>query len=153
MSEKNTDRIAGKLAEANVTCANDEIPIEYRIDCLRRYYLDLAKALPDTGDYAPIKRALLEGAARLDAIVRKNLDPAAPKLRPQVAGKPDAPRLPSVRAIKKSSVKKAAAEAADVIADTSLVILRSGEDPAKRTAHYQEVAEAVDSNLVILRST
>ena len=44
------------------------------------------------------------------------------------------------------------AQAEEVVKETELVILRSGEDPTRRTAHYQEVAEAVDSNLVILRS-
>ena len=151
LSDRTTDAIAARLSEANITCGG-RLPMEYRIDCIRNYYADLAQDLPNTGDYRPVKQALLQAARQLDAIVRANLDPSAPKIRPNRGNKPDSPRIGPLRAVKATGAKKAAKAAGQVIAETSLVILRSGEDPTRRTAHYAEISTAMESNLTILRS-
>ena len=44
------------------------------------------------------------------------------------------------------------AQAEAVVKEAEIVILRSGEDPTRRTAHFEDVSAALDSNLVILRS-
>ena len=151
LSDRTTDAIAARLSEANITCGG-RLPMEYRIDCIRNYYADLAQDLPNTGDYRPVKQALLQAVRQLDAIVRANLDPTAPKIRPNRGNKPDSPRIGPLRAVKPTGAKKAAKAAGQVIAETSLVILRSGEDPTRRTAHYAEISTAMESNLTILRS-
>ena len=151
LSDRTTDAIAARLSEANITCGG-RLPMEYRIDCIRNYYADLARDLPNTGDYRPVKQALLQAVRQLDAIVRANLDPTAPKIRPNRGNKPDSPRIGPLRAVKPTGAKKAAKAAGQVIAETSLVILRSGEDPTRRTAHYAEISTAMESNLTILRS-
>jgi hypothetical protein len=151
LSSANTDKIANKIAEANATCGS-VILRKYRLDCLRVYYLNLAKSLPERGDYRPIRKALLDAAAKLDAIVTANVDPTEPRIRPRVRNKPAAPRMPPLRAVKPEVEARVFREAEKIVAETAIVILRSGEDPTRRTAHYQQIAEAVDSNLVILRS-
>lgn len=139
------------LHGADKTC-DVRIEPRYRIDCLRIYYLKVADRLPDTGDYLPIKRAMLDAAAKLDAIVIAHLDETAPTIRPRESHKPLAARLPAVRPVKEAFAEVAAAEAARVVEETELIIIRSGGDPARRTEHYNAVAAAVEDNLVILRS-
>ena len=146
-----TKGIVKILQGADRTC-DPRIDLRYRIDCLRLYYLKVAANLPDSGDYLPIKKAMLDAAAKLDAIVTKYEDPNAPTLRLREGHKPMAKRLPPVRAVKKGFAEVAAAEAADVVKEAELIIIRSGGDPARRTQHYNEVAAAVEENLVILRS-
>jgi hypothetical protein len=146
-----TKSIVKVLQGANSTC-NDRIDLRYRIDCLRLYYLKVASNLPDTGDYLPIKKAMLDAAAKLDAIVTKYEDESEPVIRPREGNKPSAKRLPPVRAVKEGFSEVAAAEAARVVEETELVIIRSGGDPARRTQAYTDVAAAVEDNLVILRS-
>lgn len=140
------------LEGANVTCNDDRIELRYRIDCLRIYYLKVADSLPDNGDYLPIKQAMLDAAAKLDAIVTANLDTAAPPIRPREKHKSAAKRMPPIRAVTEESAAQAAAEAAKVVEETELIIIRSGGDPARRTQHYTDIAAAVEENLVILRS-
>jgi hypothetical protein len=147
-----TKDIVKILEGANKTCER-ELDIRYRIDCLRIYYQRVADRLPATGDYLPIKRAMEEAAAKLDAIVLANLDDTLPAIRPREGHKPQAKRLPGVRAVKKEKVAAAAAQAAEVVKEAELVIIRSGGDPARRTAAYTDVAAAVEDNLVILRSS
>lgn len=146
-------RIIVRLLEgANATCDDDRIDLRYRIDCLRIYYQRVADRLPATGDYLPIKKAMLDAAAKLDAIVTANLDTTAPAIRPREGHKPHAKRLSPIRAVKKENAEAAAAQAAEVVKEAELIIIRSGGDPARRTEAYTDVAAAVEENLVILRS-
>ncbi len=147
-----TRQIVRILLHANETCDDPRIELRYRVDCIRVYYGWAADALPDRGDYAPIKKALREAEKKLAAIVSANIDRSAPVITPREGHKPAAKKLPPLRAVKKSSAKKVAKKAEAVVKETELVILRSGEDPSRREEHFDAVAEAVDSNLVILRS-
>lgn len=147
-----TKGIVKILQGADKTCGS-RIELRYRIDCLRLYYLKVAANLPDSGDYLPIKKAMLDAAEKLDAIVTKYEDESAPVIRPRENHKPAAKRLPAVRPVKEAFAEAAAAEAARVVEETELIIIRSGGDPARRTQHYTEVAAAVEENLVILRSS
>lgn len=146
-----TKKIVKILLHANSTCDERILP-EYVVDCLRVYYGWAADAIPDRGEYADIKKALRWAEKKLTAIVSANIDRDAPVILPREGHKKNAKKLPPLRPVKKASRKKVAAQAKAVVQETELVILRSGEDPARRTEHFQEVAAAVDSNLVILRS-
>lgn len=147
-----TKTIVKILKGANSTCDDSRIDLRYRIDCLRIYYLKVAANLPDTGDYLPIKKAMLDAADKLDAIVTKYADESAPVIRPREGHKSGAKRLPPVRPVKEAFAEAAAIEAAMIVEETELIIIRSGGDPARRTQAYTDVAAAVEDNLVILRS-
>lgn len=147
-----TSGIVKILQGASDTCGSELIDRRYRIDCLRIYYLKVADSLPDTGDYLPIKQAMLDAAAKLDAIVTANLDERTPPIRPREGHKSAAKRLPPVRPVTEDMADIALAQAAEVVKETELIIIRSGGDPARRTEHYTDVAAAVEDNLVILRS-
>lgn len=147
-----TKEIVKIIQGATDTCGSEVIELRYRIDCLRIYYERVAERLPDTGDYLPVKRAMLDAAAKLDAIVTANLDESAPAIRPREGHKSMAKRLPKVRAVREDMAEIAAAQAAAVVEETELIIIRSGGDPARRTEHYTAIAAAVEDNLVILRS-
>lgn len=106
-----TELLVRALSAANTTCASDYLPIKYRLDCIRIFCLETANALPDNGDYRAIKHALLEGAAKLDAIVSANVEPEAPKVTAPIGGKPAAPRTKPLRAVKPAAITAAGAEA------------------------------------------
>lgn len=147
-----TKGIVNIIQGATDTCGSGLIDPRFRIDCLRIYYQKVAESLPDTGDYLPIKKAMLGAAAKLDAIVTANLDEQTPSIRPREGHKSLAKRLPPVRAVKEEMAEIALAQAAAVVKETELIIIRSGGDPARRTEHYTDVAAAVEDNLVILLS-
>jgi hypothetical protein len=146
-----TTTIALLIADANRSCGPERLRL-YRIDCLRVHYQRVADRIPTTGEYGPVKQALADAAAQLDQIVTANLDTTAPQVRPRERGKPLAPRLPNLRAVKPGAEAAANAAAEKVVTQTAMLILRSGEDPKRRTAHYREIVAAVDSNLLLLRS-
>jgi hypothetical protein len=146
-----TKGIVRILQGADKTCGT-RIDLRYRIDCLRIYYLKVAANLPESGDYLPIRNAMLDAADKLDAIVTKYQDESSPVIRLREGHRPAAKRLPPVRPVKEAFAEAAAVEAAMVVEEAELIIIRSGGDPARRTQHYSEVAAAVEENLLILRS-
>jgi hypothetical protein len=160
LSTSATDAIVRSLADMDRSCdhmllipppnAIDESL--YRLDCYRILYKRLADSLPDTGDYASVKQALLEASRKLDAIVTENLDTSAPAISIRERAKPSAPAISGIRAIKKSAKKRAYQQAEAVIAEASIVILRAGEIPTRRNVHYTQISQAVEKNLVVLRS-
>ena len=152
LNPRNTDRLDTVLRGALVTCGPDQLELRYRIDCIRFYFMQIADELPRTGDYVPVRRALAEGAAKLDAIVRRDLDPGAPALRPRVGGRPAAPRTAPIRAVSPEAAARAARAAQAVIDETSTILLRSTENSEQRMAHYQQIATAIGLTKVLLRS-
>jgi hypothetical protein len=152
LTTPNTTGIVSTITGMVDTCRSNVAPV-YAIDCLRRAYLDLAAKIPPAGDYKPIRDALLSAADGLDAIVTANLDETAPTIRPREKGRPLGGRLQPVRAVAADRLAAANADAAKVIEAAGLLILRSGEVPKRRTAHYQRVAEAMESNMILLRSS
>ncbi|MDQ2066539.1 hypothetical protein Q9295_09145 [Xinfangfangia sp. CPCC 101601] len=151
LRDDTTAKIVQVLAEANVTCGRGVAGV-YRIDCLSTYYKRIARQLPNTGDYAPIKAALNKAANDLDRIVQQNLDTSAPRVSPSQGGKPDAKRVKPLRAVRSDRLEVATQQAEAVVKEAELLILRSGGDPERRTPHYTAVAAAVEDNLLILRS-
>jgi hypothetical protein len=151
LNKGTTNDLVRILLHANDTC-DERIERRYRVDCLRIYYGWAADLLPDSGDYLDIKKALRKAEKQLSAIVSKNVDREAPVITPREGHRKSAKKMPPLRAVKPAAEKKAIAQAEAVVKETELVILRSGEDPDRRTAHFSAVAEAVDSNLVVLRS-
>lgn len=151
LNKGTTNNLVRILKDANDTC-DERILKRYRIDCLRIYYGWVADELPESGEYLPIKQAMRKAEKKLSAIVSANVDKTQPVITPREGHKKNAKKMPPLRAVKPAAEKKAIAQAEAVVKETELVILRSGEDPARRAEHFQEVAAAVDSNLVILRS-
>lgn len=153
LNPRETDKISDALGGALKTCSPDFVDRRYRIDCIRFYFRQIASELPRTGEYAPVRDALTTAADKLDAIIRQNLDPNAPTIRPRLNGKSAAPRLPPIRAIRPESEARAMRAAQAVIEEAETVLLRSTENSDRRMAHYQQIAAAIDSTKVLLRST
>lgn len=161
ISTSSTDLIVKSIRDADRTCGKMRlVPVRkgvdlklYRIDCYRLAYRRIAEALPPTGDYAPIRRALLTASDKLNQIVRANQDPDADRIKVRERGKPAAPATGPIRAIRPDRIDVAMAQAEAVIEEAAIVILRSGEIPTRRNIHYAQVSAAVEDSLAVLRST
>ncbi|MFN0114282.1 MAG: hypothetical protein ACKVPY_06360 [Paracoccaceae bacterium] len=151
LSDPGTGGIVDHLASVTDTCGAIRHR-RYRIDCLRVLYLRLADSIPATGDYAPVRQALLNAARKLDKIVEANLDPSLPTIRPRRIGVGQGHRIAPIRAVATDRLAAANAAAREVVRETGLLILRSGDRPPRRTQHYQQIATALDDNMILLRS-
>ena len=147
-----TEKIVKLLVAVNKTCGPDYVERRYRIDCLHWALWQVAQDLPQTGDYAPVREALMAASRNLAAIVQANLDSSAAPIQPNIGGKPLAAQLPPTYAVRPEKEARAIRQAARVLDETATVLLRSAENSQRRKIPYQEIAAALGSTKVLLRS-
>lgn len=151
VSTAKTDSIVGHLALGRESCSTYYSNI--RIDCLRDELQSAAKSLPTSGDYADMRKTLLQAADKLDRIVTENADPTAPvhRYRTQTSQGARMSRSP-IRAIAPDRLNRANAQANAVMEELSTTLLRSAASSARKQVHFERAAQAVDGMKVLLRS-
>ncbi|NJS37706.1 MAG: hypothetical protein HC783_00455 [Rhodobacteraceae bacterium] len=160
LSTRATDVLVKALSDADRTCNDillarrqDGVNVDlFRIDCYRVMYRKLAQSMPTSGDYVPIRAALLDASDKLGQIVRQNQDTSIRPVKVRERGKPDAPATEALRAVRADRLEVATAQAEAVLEETAILILRSGEIPVRRNIHYARVSAAVEENIAVLRS-
>lgn len=125
----------------------------FRIDCLADQYDKIAKTLPKEGEFKAIKAAMKKAADDLAAIASANRDTSVKpvKFRINKSGL-RARSSRTIKAIQPARQAQAERQASAVVDQLSTVLLRSGENSGKRQVYFAQIAQAVDSNKVLLRS-
>ncbi len=151
LSNSNTNRVVRILTSGQAFCASlaDDA---YAIDCLAERMEAAAAAMPDTGEYADARAALLQGAARLNALAVANADPALPRATARSAGAEGIRTSRPLVPVRKDKLAEVAVQAQQIVEETETLLLRSAEASNARKVHYTRIAAAVDSNKVLLRS-
>jgi len=149
VSKKATDAIVADIRSVVADCKRYDAA--YRVDCLAQGLKEVSRRMPG-GEYQQARSIISKAAGKLSSLVRANADSAQPKLdAPSGAN----PRLKSKRrytAIKKEALATVMKEAQAIIQEAETQLLRSAENSAKRQAHYQQIATAISSTKVLLRS-
>jgi len=145
-----TDGIVLQLTQAKELCGR--LPWPYRVDCMSDQFARLARSLPSKGAYGQVRRALFEASEDLRKLAENNRDPDEPEImvRLSTAGgaRSSRPLVPVAPAKRAEVARKAEA----IIAEASTVLLRSAENSEDRMLHFAQVAQAIDSTKVLLRS-
>ncbi len=149
VSKQATDAIVKDIRSVVADCKRYDVA--YRVDCLAQGLKEVSRRMPG-GDYQQARSIISKAAGKLSSLVRANADSDQPKLdAPSGAN----PRLKSKRrytAIKKEALATVMKEAQAIIQEAETQLLRSAENSAKRQAHYQQIATAISSTKVLLRS-
>ena len=112
----------------------------YRFDCYRIVYRLSARQLVGNSAYRPARKVLESVEKSIDKVVRTYADPTTPRKR---VG------FQAYRPIKPAAVSQAKREVTKVLAEAETTLLRS---TGKDNSHFASIAEAVNSNKVLLRS-
>lgn len=151
LRDGDTFLIVKELGNATSFCGS--LDDAYSVDCLANQYEQIAKTLPNRGDYVPIKKQLISAAEELAALARENQDPVLPVIRPKSKSKSPKGKttraLVPVRKARIAAVKKAAVK---VLEETQTILLRSAENSRRRKISYTKISAAIGSNKVLLRS-
>lgn len=147
-SPATTASIVRNIQAVRAECASYD-PV-YRIDCLRRGLKDVADRIPGVGDYRQAKRIIAQAASKLGGIHANNADASQPRVRTR--GNARFKRQRTLTAVKRQNLRQAMQQAAAVIEEAETLLLRSAENSQKRSSHYQQIAAAVGSTKVLLRS-
>lgn len=143
-----TQSITRNLDAAKAECGRYD-PV-YRIDCLRQRLLDIARRIPQGPAYREARQIVARASDRLGRIQARHADAAKPRQRSR--GNARLKERKAYAAIKRQNLNKAMAEARQVIEEAETQLLRASENSEKRASHYRQIAAAVGSTKVLLRS-
>ncbi len=151
VSDEVTQAIARQLQEAQDFCRR--VPAnEYTVDCLGDALEEIARNMPTTGDYAEAQVAIAQAARRLRALARENASPDLPtgfiRSTGADATRSNSPLVP----VRTDTLAQTNAAAFAIIEEAETILLRSAANSAVRRIHYEQIAQAVGSNKVLLRS-
>lgn len=138
LSSRSTRAVVTTLTRGFDRCGT--LPQVYKFDCYRHTYKLAAQKLDSNQAYAEAAKALVLVEETLTQAVKKNLDPAQ---------KPVRKGLNFYRAVKPAAVPQVKRQTERAMRQAETILLRS---PAEKKVHYVRIAEAVNSNKVLLRS-
>lgn len=138
LSSRSTRAVVTTLTRGFDRCGT--LPQVYKFDCYRHTYKLAAQKLDSNQAYAEAAKALVLVEETLAQAVKKNLDPAQ---------KPVRKGLNFYRAVKLAAVPQVKRQTERAMRQAETILLRS---PAEKKVHYARIAEAVNSNKVLLRS-
>lgn len=142
------DRVVARVNQANAYCA--WLGDNWVADCLADQYDQIARGLPRTDDWNPVRRVMAEAAVAMSDVARRNAAPGVRPARPDEAGRPTPNG--SGRALQRTAAR-AVPLAARIVAETETRLLRSVSGSDQRAAAFRRVAAAVGSGRTLLRST
>jgi hypothetical protein len=146
------EKAASALATATQVCRGLPDPA-YRIDCLAERLQWVAYKMPQTGAYQQTRKAMEAASARLAATAQSHADPR--KARQTYSwGKGEAQRtIRPVVAIRPDQQAAANREATTILDELQTVLLRSSDAQPSVAPEIRQIAAAVGSNKILLRST
>ena len=122
---------------------------EYTIDCISERLAYASRQIAYDRNFAEISKALSDAADKLNGIAQQNRNQSAKSRRYKSGGQRNTRALTPVT---QANIYKANAQARAVIEETQVVLLRSSEGSEKSEAQFQQIAAAVGSNKVLLRT-
>ncbi|WP_139792889.1 hypothetical protein [Pseudophaeobacter leonis] len=126
-------------------------PTNYRIDCLSAELAKAAENLPQNAVFGEAKAALQNASDQLRSISREYRNSTSPRVRvvsPETGKRGARP----IVAVRDQQLRRANSEALQVLEETQTILLRSAENSSPRSGPYQEIAQALNSNKILLRS-
>ncbi|NBZ86249.1 beta strand repeat-containing protein [Stagnihabitans tardus] len=146
-----TGRILEEIQSGTNFCREFVDP-QYAIDCLSDRLQSVADGLSATGEYSEVRAALEDAASDLHALAVQNASAALSRSvgrasdgSGQTTGRP-------LTAVDEALLAGANAQAAAIIANTQLVLLRSAANSDRRRVAFEQVGEVLGSTVVLLRS-
>ncbi|KIC39784.1 hypothetical protein RA26_03610 [Leisingera sp. ANG-M7] len=139
------------LAAAKAFCSSTG-DSSLQVDCLSERLEAAADGIPNGTDYEEVREVLQDTSQQLKRLARQNRDPNRGRVTvtssTDQAQKTNRPLIP-VRASAQAEVNR---EAAKMFEEAGKVLLRSAEAAQERQTQYAQIAAAIDSNKVLLRS-
>ena len=140
-----------KIRSAQEFCRRVPSP-EYMIDCLGDALEQIAREMPQTGDYAEAQAAIAQAARKLRALARENASADLPTGVIRSTGSDGRRSNSALTPVRTDTLAQTAAAAVAIIEEAETILLRSAANSAVRRVHYEQIAQVMGSNKVLLRS-
>ncbi|KIC31954.1 hypothetical protein [Leisingera sp. ANG-S5] len=123
-----------------------------QVDCLSERLETAAGGIPEGTDYDEVREVLKDTSQRLKRLARQNSDPARGRVSVTSSANPaertGRPLIP-VNSAAQAAVNL---EATRILDEAATILLRSAEAAQERQTQYAQIAAAIGSNKVLLRS-
>lgn len=140
-----------QIERENERCAR--LPSEFRVSCIRDRLGEVSKAMPRSGEYAPMRVVLESTVAKLGAITRSNARPASSARRFRFGERSGTVAMTgALLPLRPAAIPNAHSRAIAALGEARTMLLRSGENSRKRKIHFRSVAQALDSGKLLLRA-
>lgn len=125
---------------------------EYRVDCLSERLEAVAAAIPAVGDYAEARAVLEQTAARLAALARANRSADLPRGRAQQGGAAAVTTTRPLTPVATAALPDVNRQATALLDEAETILLRSSALSDDRRIAYAQIATALGSGKLLLRS-
>ncbi len=140
--------LLGGLAAARVFCEQlQDDTLE--VDCLAERLQHVSDEIPGGTDYDEVRAVIADTATQLGTLARQNRDRDRRRV---TAGRPGSTEQTSrpLRPVSAESLASVNAQAINILEEAKTKLLRSAD--SKNRSQYTRIAQALDSNKVLLRS-
>ncbi|PCH75327.1 MAG: hypothetical protein COC12_01170 [Rhodobacteraceae bacterium] len=127
-------------------------PKEYVIDCLAERLGTLSNQLEGQDGFEEVQAILDSTAKDLNQIARQNRSATLAPATFATQGQTPVQTTRRLIPVDEARMEDAVSQALAVIAETETLLLRSADDSTDRSIQFQQIAAAVGSNKVLLRS-
>ena len=148
-SQQYTALVLGKLASAKEFCIG--LDQSYRVDCLAERLGVIAKDIPQDSDYVEVSRALKTASGDLQRLARSQRDTSLPTGRATAKSGETSSR--PLTPIKSSSLSQINKQVEAILQEAETTLLRSAGTSKDKLVHFQQIADVIDSNKILLRSS
>ncbi|MFT4962472.1 MAG: hypothetical protein ACI92Z_003571 [Paracoccaceae bacterium] len=151
LNPQTTAAVVSSLNQATAFCSGLKSG-EYVVDCLAERLETISRQYAGIQGYDKALQAIVDAAEQLNQIARDNRSSTQRRARfkSQTLGGPSTSR--PLTPVESAKMNTAIADALVVIEETETLLLRSADTSVEQAAQFQQIAEAIGSNKVLLRS-
>ena len=138
------------LNESGESCS--AVSAAYQADCIRVGLERAIDQLPRSSDYNAARAALKKAAAKIDAAVVANVDKSQPRVRVTRTDVSTQRRSAPIRPVRADAVAAVNQAARAALQEAETVLLRSSPNATGARLEFADMAAAIGTNKVLLRS-
>ncbi|MEX0300785.1 MAG: hypothetical protein AB3N24_00035 [Leisingera sp.] len=144
-------QLLGALSAAKAFCrATGDSALQ--VDCLSERLEGAAAGIPKGTDYDEVRGVLQDASSKLKRLARQNRDPERSRVTVASQSNPSDRTARPLTPVNPSALAAVNQQAALILEEAATVLLRSAEEAQERQTQYAQIADAIDSNKVLLRS-
>jgi len=146
-----TAQLVSGIAAAKKFCSDLEEDA-YRVDCLAERLGAVSDGIPEGTDYDEVRTVLETASGDMEKLAQANRDPDLPRARASRVTAPNDRTTRPLTPVAKPARAATGQQAIAILEQAQTQLLRSSEVSKTRSIQYAQIAQAMDSTKVLLRS-
>jgi len=146
-----TRYLVSSLSSAKAFCGGLD-NAAYRVDCLAERLEVVSDTIPEGSDYDEVRQVFNSASVDMARLARNNRDPNLPKGAASRGGDSPAQSTRPLTPVSSAAQAAVGQQAIAILEQAQTQLLRSAQGASRRSLQYAQIAQAIDSTKVLLRS-